>query len=44
MSEAKNCEHCSATMERPPRYPKSLWSKRRWCNKACMAAARTPKE
>jgi len=31
-------------MIRPPRMPLSLWEKRRWCNKACMAAARAPAE
>jgi len=44
MSEARICEHCGAMMTRPPRMPISLWAKRRWCDKVCMAAARRPKE
>ncbi len=43
-SEPRTCEHCGATMTRPARMPLSLWAKRRWCNKTCMAAARAPKE
>lgn len=43
MTETKICQHCGATITRPPRMPRSLWANRRWCNKACMDVARAPK-
>lgn len=44
MTETKTCQHCGAEMTRAPRLPRSLWEKRRWCNKTCMDAARAPKD
>lgn len=43
MSEIRTCNHCGATMQRPPRMPRSLWMKRKWCDRICMNAARAPK-
>lgn len=44
MSETRTCQHCGTEMQRPPRMPRTLWAKRKWCDLICMNAARAPKE